>query len=50
MKGIIDPAEVAMVSSDYTIEKTASVQIPGLAVERTLVFMSITQKGDSGAK
>ncbi|HEV2524027.1 MAG TPA: 16S rRNA (guanine(527)-N(7))-methyltransferase RsmG [Gammaproteobacteria bacterium] len=50
MKGIIDPAEVAMVSSDYTIEKMVSVQVPGLTVERTLVFMSITQKGDFGAK
>jgi 16S rRNA (guanine527-N7)-methyltransferase len=50
MKGIIDPAEVAMVSSDYTIEKIASVQVPGLSVERTLVFMRLTQTGDVGAK
>jgi 16S rRNA (guanine527-N7)-methyltransferase len=50
MKGVINPAEVTMVSSDYTIEKMEPVQVPGLAAERTLVFISITQKGDVGAK
>ncbi|HQY22771.1 MAG TPA: 16S rRNA (guanine(527)-N(7))-methyltransferase RsmG [Gammaproteobacteria bacterium] len=50
MKGIIDQVEVEKVSSDYRIEKMASVQIPGIEAERTLVFMSITQKGDFGAK
>lgn len=50
MKGVIDPAEVANVSSDYVIEKIVPVQIPGLAAQRTLVFMCISQKGDCRAK
>lgn len=50
MKGIIDPAEVTSVSSNYTIEKIEPIKVPGLAAERTLVFISITQKGDVGAK
>ena len=50
MKGKLDSAEVEGVSSDYTIEKIVSVQVPGLALERTLVFMSSTQTGDFSAK
>lgn len=45
MKGVIDPAEVAAVSSSYTIEKMVSVKVPGLTAERTLVFINITQGG-----
>jgi 16S rRNA (guanine527-N7)-methyltransferase len=50
MKGIIDPAEVAAVSSNYVIEKIESVRVPGLSAERTLVFINITQKGGIGVK
>ncbi len=50
MKGIIDPVEVAVVSSDYTIEKIESLRVPGLSRERNLVFINITQKGDVGVK
>lgn len=50
MKGVIDSVEVTSVSSDYTIEKIEPVMVPGLAAARTLVFISITQKRDVGAK
>lgn len=50
MKGVIDPAEVAAVSSDYTIEKIASVKIPGVDAERALVFINIRDKGGVGVK
>lgn len=50
MKGVIDPAEVAAVSSDYTIEKIASVKVPGLMAERALVFINIIDKEGVGVK
>lgn len=50
MKGVIEPTEVAAVSSDYTIEKMESLHVPGLSRERNLVFISITQKGDVDVK
>ncbi len=40
MKGIIDPAELADLPSDYRVEKIEPVQIPGLAAARSLVFIA----------
>ncbi len=40
MKGVIDPAEIAALSADYTIEKIESMTVPGPNVSRSLVFIA----------
>ena len=48
MKGAIDPLEVAEMSAEYTVEKIQPVEVPGLLVPRSLVFIEINNGGSRG--
>ncbi len=48
MKGVIDPAEVATISSHLILEAIQPVKVPGVEASRTLVFITKNKQGENG--